>query len=389
MQDALAQIGDIQTILAQLPPEVQILGPAEVTIEGNIHKILVRVIDKGGGIGAIGLRLNDTAMTPRKPPLKRKPGTLTAPIEFPSGSGDDIGELFEIEVPVASGRKAQIHDVQVEAENAAGTVAAVSPPQRVTVKAQAVPQPSLHVLAVGINQYRDSDLRLKYAVNDAREIADTLVSRRWLYGRGKVLVLENEEATLSGIEQAFERMIDAVQPNDAFVLFLSGHGRTFQGRYHFLPREFIYESDNVLGERSVSEERLAGWLSRIQANKTLLILDTCEAGSALKLNYLAALSKGTSRKASIARLMRLTGRAIIAASSEQSIALEGFEEHGVFSYAVLEGLNGAADKDDGGTTVNELAQFVVQRMPELTLQKWNLELFPMQDLHGHAFVIGE
>jgi len=185
VQDALAQIGDIQTILAQLPPEVEILGPAEVTIEGNIHKILVRVIDKGGGIGAIGLRLNDTAMTPRKPPLKRKPGTLTAPIEFPSGSGDDIGELFEIEVPVASGRKAQIHDVQVEAENAAGTVAAVSSPQRVTVKAQAVPQPLLHVLAVGINQYRDSDLRLKYAVNDAREIADTLVSRRWLYGRGK------------------------------------------------------------------------------------------------------------------------------------------------------------------------------------------------------------
>jgi uncharacterized caspase-like protein len=120
-----------------------------------------------------------------------------------------------------------------------------------------------------------------------------------------------------------------------------------------------------------------------------LILDTCEAGSALNLNTLAALSKGTSRKASIARLMRLTGRAIIAASSEQSIALEGFEQHGVFSYAVLEGLNGAADKDHDGTTVNELAEFVVQRMPELTRQKWNIELFPMQDLHGHAFVIGE
>ena len=384
---ALSEIGDIRTVLAQLPPEVEILGPAEVTLDGNVYKVLVRITDRGSGIGAIRLRLNGTPITPRAPPVGHGRGSLTKPVESSPDTNGKAGELFELEFRPPSSAKVQTHEVAVEVEGLVHKVHSISKPQRLTVPPQAGEVPSLHVLAVGINEYRDSRLRLNYAVNDARIISDTLVNRRWRYNPGEILVLEDEDATLSGIEQAFEHMIQAVEPNDVFVLFLSGHGRTFQGRYHFLPSEFIYENNNVLAERSVSETRLAEWLTGIQANKTLLILDTCEAGSALKLTELTSIAKGVNQKASVARLMRLTGRAIIAASSEQGIALEGFEKHGVFSYSILEGLRGAADNNDGLITVNELAEFVLRRMPMLTDQKWGLELFPMQNLHGQAFVI--
>jgi hypothetical protein len=78
------------------------------------------------------------------------------------------------------------------------------------------------------------------------------------------------------------------------------------------------------------------------------------------------MAKGASQKAAVARLMKLTGRAIIAASSNQGIALEGYNDHGVLSFAILEGLKGKAAHEDGLTTVNELAEFVVHHMPALT-----------------------
>ena len=38
----------------------------------------------------------------------------------------------------------------------------------------AAEKPTLHVLAVGVNEYRDHDLNLKSAVNDARSVAQGL-----------------------------------------------------------------------------------------------------------------------------------------------------------------------------------------------------------------------
>ncbi len=389
IQTALSESVNVQTILAQPPPQVEILGSDEGVVKDAVHTIWVCITDRGGGIGAIKLRLNGTPISPRTPPVRRDRGSITQPIEFSACAEGKGGELFEIDVRLPVDVNARTYKVAIEAENSAGTASETSQDQRLQSVSQIVEEQFLHVLAVGIDQYRDSDLQLNYAVNDAKEISNTLRHQRSYYQLGEVRVLANEDATLDGIQQAFEDMIKTVEPNDVFVLFLSGHGLTSQGRYHFLPQDFIYESSEVLEKSSVSESRLVDWLTRIQANKLLLILDTCNAGSALRLNELIAMVKGIDEKAGIDRLMRLTGRSIIAASSAKNIALEGYKNHGVFSYSILEGLKGAAAGSDSWITVNELAGFVMERVPMLTAQKWGLEVFPMQNLYGQPFVIAE
>ena len=113
----------------------------------------------------------------------------------------------------------------------------------------------------------------------------------------------------------------------------------------------------------------------------MILLDTCDAGS-FKLA-----SRDLEQKTAIDHLMRATGSAVLAATSDTHMALEGYENHGVFTYALLEGLRKAGnDKQEVG--IDELAAYVAKLVPEITKKKWGYEQFPMRELHGMSFPIG-
>ncbi|MGH2357289.1 MAG: caspase family protein [Candidatus Limnocylindria bacterium] len=207
-----------------------------------------------------------------------------------------------------------------------------------------------------------------------------------------VIVLPDGQATRSSIEAAFDRLSARVQPSDVFVLYLAGHGRSFDGRYHFLPAETVYENEEALRRQSLSEDYLKGLLPKIRAQKSVLVLDTCHAGAAL--NLALAMTRGSDIKDALSRLMRATGRAVLAATSDRDVAFEGYRDHGVFTYALLAGLRGAADRPerdgprDRVITIDELSDYVQQEVPRLTLDKFHKEIFPMRSVEGHSFPIG-
>ena len=102
-------------------------------------------------------------------------------------------------------------------------------------------------------------------------------------------------------------------------------------------------------------------------------------------------SRGIVEKTAIDRLMRATGRAMLAASSELEQALEGHKNHGVFTYTLLEGLKGNADmqgNNNGSVEISELADYVREEVPKITQQKFGYEQIPMRYLHGDPFAIG-
>lgn len=84
-------------------------------------------------------------------------------------------------------------------------------------------------------------------------------------------------------------------------------------------------------------------------------------------------------KTAIDRLKRAVGRAIIVASSDTQVALEGYEDQGVFTYALVKGLEGLADANkDGYITVSELSLYVESTVPELTYDRWGYEQVPQK-----------
>ncbi len=242
-------------------------------------------------------------------------------------------------------------------------------------------QPTLHILALGVADYRDRALQLKFAANDATAMVETLRQQSHsLFKSVQVIRLVNRQATLDGIHTAFRELAAQVQAHDVFVLFLSGHGITVDGQYHFIPADLIYTNRKALRAGSVDQRRLQTWLGAIKAQKSLVLLDTCQAGSfrmaASSALSTFAMAKGLEEKSAIDKLMRATGRAVIAASTERQFALEGYKGHGVFTYALLQGLRGAADtpnargQRDGYISIDVLANFVLDAGPELTRRKW-------------------
>lgn len=365
---------DLGTVLASgLPPELELLEPAEALANGRDFRLRFRVSDRGG-------------RRPGRIPGERRRDRARQ--GAPAGGGGAARDLQPgIHPP---GR----NEIEAVVYNEKGTVQSRAVAVAVQLSTAEVERPALYVLAVGVDQYWDSALALHYAAGDAKAFADTLVRQgEALFAPGEVIVLPDRDATRTGIEKAFLRLSARVQPSDVFVLYLAGHGRSFDGRYHFLPSEAIYENEESLRQSGLSEEDLKGLLQKVRAQKSLVVLDTCQAGAGLGLAALAT-TRGPEMKDAIFRLMKTTGRAVLAATTDKDVAFEGYKEHGVFTYALLEGLRGAADRPerdgrrDGVITIDELSDYLQQEVPRITLEKFHKEIFPMRSVEGNSFPIG-
>ena len=332
--------------------------------------------DRGGGIGRIEYRVDGVlqADVAARPVELDRPGAdgktrRTRPLDLPPGR----------------------HEVTALAYNADGKVASRAVTQVIEVDDPLARPPTLYGLVVGIDAYRDSALRLKHSAADAGALRDTLQAQgRPLFGKSDLRLLPNEDATRERIEQEFAGLAEVVQPNDVFVLYLSGHAAIIGGTYYFVPQDVRYENEATLRAGSLSEGRLKDLLKDIKAQKSVLLLDTCYAGAFAGRERLAFNFRGLEEKTAIDRLMQATGRATLASSSAVQQALEGYEGHGVFTYALLQGLSRAADdrgNRNGTIEIDELSNYVSDTVPELTRRKWNIEQIPMRDILGQNFPI--
>jgi WD40 repeat protein len=264
------------------------------------------------------------------------------------------------------------------ASPATGATSAASKPRR----------PALHLLVVGINLYRDRALRLRYAVADSQALVTALRAMATpLFREITVTKLVDDRATFSGFESAFREVTSTIAPQDVFVLYLAGHGLTVDGRYYFLPQDFRYSGDESVRQGAINHDHLQHWLARISARKSLILIDTCESGS---FSQSLALMRGMTEKTAIAKLTRATGRATIVAATADQPAAEGYKGHGVFTYVLLQALRHAdsiSGNRDGYTGLFELAAYVNEQVPVITMQAFGFEQIPQVYLLGTDFPI--
>jgi uncharacterized caspase-like protein len=140
-----------------------------------------------------------------------------------------------------------------------------------------------------------------------------------------------------------------------------------------------YKNDAALAQQALGEDRLREMMRRMPL-QGLTLLDTCRSGTMVA-------SRGVEDKGSISRLMTTSGRAIIAASKPQDLALEGVDGHGVFSYAVLQALADADFDGDGKITVAELELKVSGLVPKLTEERFHYKQNTQSELNNAHFVL--
>jgi uncharacterized caspase-like protein len=248
---------------------------------------------------------------------------------------------------------------------------------------QPTASPKLYVLAVGVNDYWDSRLRLTYAVPDAKVMSDAL--RRAggsLYQGVDVTEVLDADVTIEKLDKAFTEIARKVQPRDVFVFFLAGHGKTVDGKYYFLPRDFRYEGEDSIVRKGVDQDRFQSWLARIPARKSILLYDTCESGS---LTGDRVAQRGLERVVALEKMTRAMGRTVLSASTDDAPALEGYKGHGVFTYALLEAIASADANNNGLIEVTELAAWIDQRVPDLSYEAFKQRQVPQMNIVGSNF----
>ena len=365
LAEAVQKLGDVRELLAgaKAPASVvELLSDAQITTAGDVP-VKVRIKDQGGGIGRLIYRIDG--------------------IEFEGrmvGITADGTDSRTFTLPPQQGQR----EITVSATNARGVE---SVPVRIAAQVQPRPAaaPSLHVLAIGVSLYRDKELHkgVRFAARDADTMGQLFRAQgARLYQSVNVRVLSDAQATGDAIRTALTELPSRVAAQDVFVLYLAGHGASFDHQYHFIPWDAVSTSAANLRQRSLTHEDFRGLLAKLPATKTVVLLDTCSAGGFGRQD-----GRNIGEKDAIDRLSRLTGRAMIAATADDKMAIEGEGGHGAFTCALLEGLSGKADRNGNGTVeVRELADYVEERLPEIT-RKWGYEQFPFSATEGNSFTL--
>lgn len=198
----------------------------------------------------------------------------------------------------------------------------------------------LRGLFIGVDHYTAPITRLSCARADAAALGslfeDTL--------RGDVKMLLDNEATRAAIVDHLQAL-QAAAPDDFVVISFAGHGTP---DHRLVPIDV--DPFDVAGS-CISLDELATFLDAIPAKRMLVFLDCCFSGGfggARVFAPVAHRSIGEDRS-SVEALARGDGRIVITASGSGEPSLETVTlGHGIFTYHLLQGLQGPPDLVSAG-----------------------------------------
>lgn len=333
--------------------------------------LTVDIYDGGGGVKEVNIYQNDKLIISDKDVKTSGEGqkrSKTYAVEM-------VNETNEFRVKVMNFQKIESRSDELMIEYT-GEVIATS---------------TLHILAVGINKYKNASYNLNYAQPDAFSFVEKINERSSGIFKGVNRVeIYDEDATKENITTGFKAMIARAKPEDVFMFYYAGHGTLDEENneeYYLVPTDItkLYGDPAQLHARGISATDIKNFLTQIKSQKQIILMDACHSGGAVK--SFSTRGVATDEKAMV-QLARSSGVVMIASSGTKQLATE-FEalKHGVFTYALLEALDGKADNGDRKITVNELKFYMEDRVPELTKQYGGQAQYPTGYITGNDFPI--
>jgi len=252
-----------------------------------------------------------------------------------------------------------------------------------------VVKPDMYVLAVGVSDYRDRNIRLGSPADDAKAISRVLKEvGSTLYGTVHTIVLTDRNATREQIRGKMSEILRSVGRVDTVILFFAGHGDTEKGVYYYLP----YDADITnLKATCISIVDLSSFARMLPANKMAIFLDTCKSGSATEDLSTVALKRGYGDRRIIANLAKERGIVVFSSSSPAQDAYEiKAIGHGIFTYCMLDALRNRRDDIVNGKLISiaRLLSLVNRTTRDTAYQYLKMEQSPILYMFGDDFGIG-
>jgi WD40 repeat protein len=334
-------LGDL---LARPVPSFRILAPLSGSAErAGRAAVKITIAPTPDPVRSIRVQVNGRQVEERTPAV---------------GSGGFGPGEYDLDVPLAAGR----NDVRISLTNAVGETAETLALSHKGDGALDV-RGTLHILSIGVNEYEGlgdtcggASCNLRYPVADARTLGEA-IERRLGPGHSRVArrVLVNggdsaDAPTAANIIDAVELLRQAKE-TDTVVLFIAGHGLNDGPDYRFIPTDAEWTGGALRGSRVVPWQVLQSAIEAAKGRR-LLFVDTCHSGNAY--------NQRLGNAAYHANIVAYT-----AARFDQYALEDPSLGHGLFTYALVERLEGRGGGPAGQLTTTELAQYVAKRVGDL------------------------
>lgn len=226
-----------------------------------------------------------------------------------------------------------------------------------------------YALIVGISSYPNlpQGAQLKFADADARELREFLVGEKGGFRLENVTLLVNEEASHEQILRELARLQNLSGPDSIALIFFAGHGLVNKSG-----QAFLVASDTRLDDllnTGIDMKLFNSTVQSMRSRSAVIISDACHSGALSDL--LSQPGSGSVGNLSATAFREPAGRRdqssfiFSAASPTQASVERASLRHGLFTYYMLQGLDGQADADlDGVVTSNELYGYVTARIRE-------------------------
>ena len=236
-----------------------------------------------------------------------------------------------------------------------------------------------HAVIVGISDYEGTINDLNYCDDDAQAIyARLLQSSHW--STDNIALILNSSATESNIHSALQTMGSNSDSDDVCLFYFSGHGG--QRADDVSPTDESDGKDEYICPYNISsdqilDDELSDWLDDLPTDKIIVWLDTCYSGGNLKGPGFAGKCVSWSanqvgegdgfiadlKKRGIKDVDDLTSPYISTACDDDETSLESSSlTHGLYTYYLLEALDGADDSGNGWVSGEESFDYLYPRV---------------------------
>jgi uncharacterized caspase-like protein len=242
-----------------------------------------------------------------------------------------------------------------------------------------------YLVSIGINKYENENLNLTFARPDAEAFSSFLALKgEKIFNKIHSYNLFDKDATKAGIISTLDEISKVMKKEDVFIFFYAGHGSSEEKSFYFITSDItgLYQQDKLRNALSVNE--LQEKFKMLPALKQVVFIDACHSGSSVGVLAM----RGATEEKALAQLSRSSGVHVMASSeSDQQSAEIKSLGHGVFTYVLLEALNGKADgaPADSKITVYEIKSYIDDQVPELSYNLIRHRQFPSTFSIGHDF----
>jgi hypothetical protein len=337
----------IQVVLAA-PRDQERVAAETITLAG--------VATAASGVARVVVALNGIEVARLAEPTPQRALALNAPLSLREGANTLVVTATAVDGTIRQEVRTVVRDG--------------APPATSFARA---PARQTWAVVVGIGRYESPDIpTLRYAVADAEALYRTLTGPMGFRKDHVILLTDRTERkpTLRNIRWALGTFLArSAQKDDTVIVFFAGHGAPeidLRGVERDGLSKYLISADadpDDLYSTALPMDEIQTIFGRIEAERVVVFLDACYSGAAGGRTFASKRVRNVNvDDLFLERLTRAKGRVIITASRSSEVSLEMADlGHGLFTYHLLQGLQGAGDTNrDGIVSLQELYEYVEQ-----------------------------